>query len=628
MKKILAVILTIAMMTGIMMTVFAEEQPTEGAAAEITNEVIAETPAEEPAPAEAPAEEEPAAEEPAAEAPAEEAPAAEPEAETPAEAPAEAASAAEAPAEAAHVAEMPAAEPEPEAAPAQNAPAEETPAAEPAAEETPVQQIPADETPAAETPAAEPAAEETPVQDEPADEVTEAAAPAAETEPEKAPAEDAPAAEEPEDEASAAEPEGKETPVQNEPVEEVPAAEAPAGEPVTEEIPAQEEAAEEIPAEEIPAEEPAEEPAVEETEEEKIPFTGWLLTIVVDETPYEEGEIIYLRATVKDANMDYSIRWERKELFGEEPVWETIRSIKEDLLDIRANAEACRYMYRAVVTAENGSVIYSNEVTFSVTAAKEEASEATEPETEETETAEPETEEPAVEEPADEKLEAEEIEAEETIIKETEIKENAIREIEKYEVEEADKMKTAAIAEEKEDNTEIIEDYDTALGLPGLPDYEYELDEAGNLVLDEKGNPIVIRDNLAEEDEIPVAFLRDEEGNLILDADGKPIVTQTVPSDATIVNTIEDALDPNRTIDIYYSWNNETPAMGGEVTFVAVLYGYDNVEYNIQWQESENGNNWSDVPEAEGQRHTETITRENYKHFWRVQVTITGVKEG
>lgn len=175
--------------------------------------------------------------------------------------------------------------------------------------------------------------------------------------------------------------------------------------------------------------------------------------------------------------------------------------------------------------------------------------------------------------------------------------------------------------------TEIIEDYETALAIPGMPEYEFERDENGALVLDEKGNPIVIRDNLDEKDEIPVAFLRDEEGNLILTEDGKPVVTQTVPSDATIVNTIEDALNPDRTIDIYYSWNNQEPALGGEVTFVAVLYGYDNVEYTLQWQQSKNNVDWTSITGADQMRYSEIMTRDNYLDFWRIQVLITGVSE-
>jgi len=94
-----------------------------------------------------------------------------------------------------------------------------------------------------------------------------------------------------------------------------------------------------------------------------------------------------------------------------------------------------------------------------------------------------------------------------------------------------------------------------------------------------------------------------------------------------IINKLEDALDPNRTIDIYYSWKNEKPALGGEVIFIAVLYGYDNLEYTIQWQQSADNLEWIDVEGAMEQSHSEIITRDNYKDFWRVLVTINGVKE-
>ena len=194
--------------------------------------------------------------------------------------------------------------------------------------------------------------------------------------------------------------------------------------------------------------------------------------------------------------------------------------------------------------------------------------------------------------------------------------------------EEADVIDTVPAEEEEETiNLEEIEDYETPKGLdeekPAAV-YAYEKDEDGNLILDENGNPIV---TVVEGDEIPVTYLRNEDGELILDEKGDPIPTQTVPTDAVISSTLEDALDPNRTIDIYYSWNNEKPAIGGEVVFIAVLNGYDNLEYTIQWQQSKNNEDWTDIPDSFETRHTEIVTRDNYKDFWRVQVIITGVNE-
>ena len=57
--------------------------------------------------------------------------------------------------------------------------------------------------------------------------------------------------------------------------------------------------------------------------------------------------------------------------------------------------------------------------------------------------------------------------------------------------------------------------------------------------------------------------------------------------------------------------------------FRSVLYGYENLEYTIQWQQSRNYTDWTDVPDSNGPRHSEVITRENYKDYWRVQVKIT-----
>ena len=64
------------------------------------------------------------------------------------------------------------------------------------------------------------------------------------------------------------------------------------------------------------------------------------------------------------------------------------------------------------------------------------------------------------------------------------------------------------------------------------------------------------------------------------------------------------------------------------MTFVAVLYGYDNLEYTVQWQQSTDNANWNDVSDATDLRYLETITYDNYRDYWRVLVYITGVEEG
>jgi SH3-like domain-containing protein len=168
-----------------------------------------------------------------------------------------------------------------------------------------------------------------------------------------------------------------------------------------------------------------------------------------------------------------------------------------------------------------------------------------------------------------------------------------------------------------------IEDYETPLGLgdEAIP-YAFEKDEDGNLILDENGNPFVTVYGGAE---IPVTYQRNEDGSLVLDENGNPIPTQTVPADAYKVMTLEDLLNPDRTIDVYASWNNEIPALGGTVTFVGILNGYENLEYTVQWQQSSDNETWHSISGANDLRYSVVITEDNLFDYWRVQVTVTGI---
>ena len=158
---------------------------------------------------------------------------------------------------------------------------------------------------------------------------------------------------------------------------------------------------------------------------------------------------------------------------------------------------------------------------------------------------------------------------------------------------------------------------------PAAPSYDFERNADGSLKLDEKGNPVAI---VPEGMEIPVTYERDAEGNLILDENGNPIPKDTIPADAEYFDTIEDALDPNRTIDLYATWGEGELTDGTEATMIAVLNGYDNVEYALQWQTSEDNVNWTNVPGATESRCTVVVTQDNYLDYWRVMVTVTDVR--
>ena len=84
--------------------------------------------------------------------------------------------------------------------------------------------------------------------------------------------------------------------------------------------------------------------------------------------------------------------------------------------------------------------------------------------------------------------------------------------------------------------------------------YVWEKDENGSLVLDKDGNPVPV---LKKGQEIPKEFKRDENGELVLDENGDPIVTFTVPEKSILIDSIRDALDKDRSIDIYVNFGDQ-----------------------------------------------------------------------
>ena len=200
--------------------------------------------------------------------------------------------------------------------------------------------------------------------------------------------------------------------------------------------------------------------------------------------------------------------------------------------------------------------------------------------------------------------------------------------------EDAEEIETAEQTEEIPDTEEIldtedsadtddfedIEDYDTPLGAKAFL-YEYEKTQDGTLVLDENGDPLAI---LQPGRDIPKAWLRNEAGELVLDRKGNPIATQTVPAEAVKIKTLQDQLNPNRSIDIYATFDEQDATLGATARLTAVLNGYDNLIYALQWQQSNDGDNWTDLVSATHSSLEIETSEENANDFWRLLVIITG----
>ena len=260
---------------------------------------------------------------------------------------------------------------------------------------------------------------------------------------------EAPAAEEP----AAAEPAAEEPEA---PAAEEPAEKQAAEEPASEEPEANkqaEEAAAEKPAEKEPAATAAaEEPTVGEPEEVKASeetapaFTGTLSTTGCKVA--ETGSEAYVEAIVSGANMGYSVYWEQEfpellELQGPEAVWKRIENADGEQYRFTVAQTSGSYSLRAVLCAEDGTILTSN-----VAVEVQEPVSAEQPE-----------EEAKAEEPAGEDAGSEEL-TEDELISEEQTGERLAEE----ELTEEDPT-GEELVDEAADEIEI-EDYETPLGLP------------------------------------------------------------------------------------------------------------------------------------------------------------------
>jgi len=103
------------------------------------------------------------------------------------------------------------------------------------------------------------------------------------------------------------------------------------------------------------------------------------------------------------------------------------------------------------------------------------------------------------------------------------------------------------------------------------------------------------------------------------------LVAEEIPESAVIIGSLVDQLDPNRRIDIYADWEGDDLYLGSEVVLYAKLHGYENAVYTLQWQESADDKEWSDIEGATDVKLELVLDENNWANFWRVAVIITDV---
>lgn len=85
-------------------------------------------------------------------------------------------------------------------------------------------------------------------------------------------------------------------------------------------------------------------------------------------------------------------------------------------------------------------------------------------------------------------------------------------------------------------------------------------------------------------------------------------------------------LPENRSVTVVLECEDEKPGFGSVIHFRAVLEGYDELDYTVQWVCSSDDVNWTEIEGATGETMDMVVTEENYGYFWRAVVTVNGFK--
>lgn len=91
------------------------------------------------------------------------------------------------------------------------------------------------------------------------------------------------------------------------------------------------------------------------------------------------------------------------------------------------------------------------------------------------------------------------------------------------------------------------------------------------------------------------------------------------PAEETIEEVIEEPIE--RSVKLYASWENQEHVyLGDEITLWFVTEGFDNIDYTIQWEYSENGIDFFAIENAHDITYKFIINEINCNYYWRVKL--------
>lgn len=84
----------------------------------------------------------------------------------------------------------------------------------------------------------------------------------------------------------------------------------------------------------------------------------------------------------------------------------------------------------------------------------------------------------------------------------------------------------------------------------------------------------------------------------------------------------ESEITKERHITVDVSWDVPDPVIGDTAHLKAVLEGYDDLEYTMQWQCGPDKTTWFDIPGETGPVMDVVVTEENNVFYWRILVYV------
>ena len=92
-------------------------------------------------------------------------------------------------------------------------------------------------------------------------------------------------------------------------------------------------------------------------------------------------------------------------------------------------------------------------------------------------------------------------------------------------------------------------------------------------------------------------------------------------------NIPESETAPERHIRVDVTWDVPDPVIGDTAHFEAVMEGYDELQYTVQWQYSPDETTWYDIPNETNTTMDVVVTPENNTVYWRILVYVEESQE-